>query len=110
MQRRTLKTLSAVGLLSATLGASLALGSVSGAAGRPELSSPASSANVPAGLQPLAAGTTGIVPPANPSESLPPNPNFTGDGDCAVRALDVSDKCNADIVNAIDNARSSLEA
>jgi hypothetical protein len=110
MQRRTLKTLGAMGMLLATLGASMALGSATGAAGRAELSSPASSGAVPAGSESLAAASTGIVPPENPSESLPPSPNFTDDGNCAVRALDVSDKCNTDVVNAIDNARSSLES
>jgi len=50
-----------------------------------------------------------MLPPQNPSESLPPNPNFTGDGSCKASALDDSDTCNADVVKAIDNARSALE-
>jgi len=51
-----------------------------------------------------------MLPPQNPSESLPPDPNFTGDGNCKPSALDDSDTCNTDVVKAIDNARAALES
>ena len=47
---------------------------------------------------------------SNPSGSLPPAPNFTADGLCAYSALDNSDACNQDVVDAIDNARATLES
>jgi hypothetical protein len=52
----------------------------------------------------------GVVPPANPARSLPPNPNFTGNGSCAYSALDDSQRCNTVVLQAINNARSSLES
>jgi hypothetical protein len=57
-----------------------------------------------------AAPAAGDVPPQNPSQSLAPSPNFTDDGNCAFSALDNSQTCNADVVPAIDNARSTLES
>jgi hypothetical protein len=51
-----------------------------------------------------------IVPPQNPSESLPPVPDFTDDGNCGVGLLDDSEACLTDVVAAIDNGRSSLES
>jgi len=54
--------------------------------------------------------TTGIVPPQNPSTSLPPSPSFLSDGSCGRSTLDDSEGCNADVVTAIDNARSVLES
>ncbi|MGA8415347.1 MAG: IPT/TIG domain-containing protein [Candidatus Dormiibacterota bacterium] len=47
---------------------------------------------------------------SNPSVSLPPTPNFTDDGLCVFVALDNSDACNQDVVDAIDNARAALES
>ena len=46
----------------------------------------------------------------NPSNNLPPSPDFTGDGACAFLALDDNDACNQDVVDAIDNARMALES
>src|ERR1039457_2373944 len=47
---------------------------------------------------------------SNPSVSLPPAPNFTDDGLCVFYALDKSDACNQDVVDAIDHARATLES
>jgi hypothetical protein len=51
----------------------------------------------------------GLVPPQDPSKSLAPSPNFLYDGSCKESTLDDSGTCNTDVVEAIDNARSSLE-
>src|ERR1022692_3117128 len=58
----------------------------------------------------LSANTTGIIPPAVPSESLAPSPNFTDDSKCAFSVVDNSTGCNTDVVSAINNARSVLES
>jgi hypothetical protein len=47
---------------------------------------------------------------SNPSVSLPPTPNFTDDGLCAFYALDNSNACNQDVVDAINHARATLES
>jgi hypothetical protein len=52
----------------------------------------------------------GDVPPQNPSQSLAPSPDFTGDGTCGAQVLDDSDGCLADVVAAINNGRPVLEA
>ncbi len=108
MQPRTWKTLIALGVFSATLVGGAGTAPVSGAPVRPSTSGPAASGPRPA--DPAAQAAAGIIPPQNPSESLPPDPNFTGDGSCKASALDDSDTCNADVVKAIDNARSALES
>jgi hypothetical protein len=53
---------------------------------------------------------SGVVPPANPAKSLPPSPNFTDNGACAYSALDESQACNTAALQAINNARASLES
>ncbi len=50
-----------------------------------------------------------VVPPMNPAQSLPPNPNFTDNGACAYSVLDESQSCNTAALQAIDYARASLE-
>jgi hypothetical protein len=52
---------------------------------------------------------SGIVPPANPAKSLPPSPDFTGDGACGYGVLNDSLTCNTTVLQAINNARLSLE-
>jgi len=49
------------------------------------------------------------VPPQNPSQSLPPSPNFTDDGNCEIGALDDSSTCLGDVAAAIGDGRSTLE-
>ncbi len=62
------------------------------------------------GAGPQATAGAGLVPPQNPSKSLAPTPNFLYDGSCQESTLDDSGTCNADVVKAIDNARSTLES
>jgi Carboxypeptidase regulatory-like domain/IPT/TIG domain len=59
---------------------------------------------------PAVIAASGIVPPANPAESLPPSPNFTGNGSCGYGALNDSQGCNTTVVQAINTARASLES
>jgi hypothetical protein len=80
------------------------------ASARVKMSRPASSGALPADRTGKAAPDAGDVPPQNPSQSLAPSPNFTDDGNCVASALDDSQTCNADVVPAIDNARSTLES
>ncbi len=47
---------------------------------------------------------------SDPSVSLPPTPNFTDDGLCVFYALDNSNACNQDVVDAINHARATLES
>ena len=47
---------------------------------------------------------------SNPSENLPPNPDFTSDGSCGGDVLDNSNTCNEDVVQATNNARTILES
>jgi IPT/TIG domain len=47
---------------------------------------------------------------SDPSESLWPNPDFTSDGSCDLSALDNSNTCNEDVVQATNNARAILES
>ena len=56
------------------------------------------------------AAASGVVPPTNPTKSLPPSPNFTDNGACAYSALDDSPACNNAALQAINNARASLES
>jgi hypothetical protein len=110
MRRRTWKSAVGAGLVVAMVGASAAVASVSSAASaRVKISAPASSSAASRNVTAKAATGSGIVPPQNPSQSLAPNPNFTDDGDCAFTALDNSDKCNSNVVLAINNARATLE-
>ena len=51
-----------------------------------------------------------MVPPQNPSTSLAASPNFLYDGSCKESVLDDSATCNADVVKAVDNGRSTLES
>ncbi len=46
----------------------------------------------------------------DPSQSLPPNPDFSGDGSCEFSALDNSTTCNEDVVQATNHARAVLES
>jgi hypothetical protein len=108
MPLRTWKTLIGLGL--GVFAATLVTGTVpvSAAAVQPSLSGPLASGARPSGATALA--TAGMVPPQNPSQSLSPKPNFTNDGDCATSALDDAETCTADVVKAIDSARSTLES
>jgi hypothetical protein len=45
----------------------------------------------------------------DPSQNLPPNPDFSGDGSCASSALDNSNTCNGQVVQATNNAHTVLE-
>ncbi len=54
-----------------------------------------------------AAAQAGIVPPKNPSRSLPPSPDFTGPGSCASRSNGRA--CNREVLKAIAHARKVLE-
>jgi hypothetical protein len=89
---------------------------VTGASVRPTMSAVATSGSRPSNAVTAAPNNamiqtaTGIVPPGDPSESLAPDPNFTNDGECRSGALDESESCNADVVKAIDKARSALES
>ena len=47
---------------------------------------------------------------SDPSENLWPNPDFTSDGSCDRSALDNSNTCNEDVVQATNNARAILES
>ena len=55
----------------------------------------------------LAAARTGIVPPKNPSRSLPPSPDFMGSRSCASSRNGRA--CNREILKAIAHARKVLE-
>jgi len=94
-----------VGVSLAVMGVSAWSAPVSGASVRVQTSAP-STARSHSGDTAMAAG---IVPPQNPSESLSPSPNFLSDGSCQRSTLDDSQTCNADVVKAVDNARSVLE-
>ncbi|HUD07121.1 MAG TPA: fibronectin type III domain-containing protein [Candidatus Saccharimonadales bacterium] len=54
--------------------------------------------------------TGGILPPDNPSESLPPNPNFNGDGDCPYYIYSNTSTCNNNVLSATDNTLNVLES
>jgi hypothetical protein len=54
-----------------------------------------------------AAAHTGIVPPKNPSRSLPPRPDFLGAGIC--RTASNGRACNREVLKAIAHARRVLE-
>ena len=54
--------------------------------------------------------TGGILPPNNPSESLAPNPNFTGDGSCPYYIYSNTTTCSNDAVSAINSALNTLES
>jgi len=49
----------------------------------------------------------GTVPPANPSVSLSPSPNFSGNGSCQGGVMDDSTGCDQSAIQAIDNARAN---
>ncbi len=103
---RTSKTLIGVGVSLAVLVASAWVAPESGAAARLAVSAPATGRTH---ARDAGGAAAGIVPPQNPSESLSPSPNFLSDGSCQHTTLDDSQACNADVVKAIDNARSVLE-
>ncbi|HEY7948190.1 MAG TPA: fibronectin type III domain-containing protein [Acidimicrobiales bacterium] len=104
--RKISKWLMGLGISSATLVASAAVGPVTVASARVAMSAPASSTPH--------RGTTAVsaadVPPQNPSSSLAPSPNFTDDRKCGFGALDVSTGCTNDVAQAVDNGRSTLES
>jgi hypothetical protein len=52
--------------------------------------------------------TAGIVPPQNPSQSLPPNPNFSNT--CPWNQNIDTTTCNTTILSAVNNARTVLES
>jgi hypothetical protein len=54
-----------------------------------------------------AVALTGIVPPKNPSRSLPPRPDFMAPGVCAGRGNNQT--CNREVLKAIAHARKVLE-
>ena len=54
---------------------------------------------------PPVTGTQGTVPPAEPSQNIPPNPNFLAD--CKGSQYDDSDACLVPTLQAIANARSA---
>jgi hypothetical protein len=71
----------------------------------PRLSQPATESPLFRGLS----STPGILA-GNPSESLPPNPDFSSDGSCGFGVLDDGSTCNANVAQATNNARSMLES
>jgi hypothetical protein len=110
MQSKTWKTLAGVGAFVATLAGGAVMVPGAGASTGVQVSSPSRSTALPDVVGVPAVSSQGIVPPQNPSKSLPPAPNFSDDGSCKSNALDNSQTCNADVVKAVDNARTSLES
>ena len=105
------KTLIAVGLSGAVLFASAIAGPVPMASAHVKISRPASWSDVTGPTRvPFGSAALGVVPPANPSQSLPPSPNFTNNGSCVSGVLDNSQTCANAALQAIDNARSVLES